>query len=399
MTITQHTVVKPKVLLEAAVEALGENLIVSNLVTRRTDFAPFFGAEGDTVSQRVEGTLPVRLYGVRNDRSKPIVTDTYKETVVNVTIDAERPYSATRLTDEQRMWDFNDGWARLINAQTKTLGNYLEHSVLNQILGAPVERVIKIDDGATAVKAAIAINQDVYFNAVIDATTSLDRMRVPGGEQMIALCGYEFANRIVKSNRLIAYTGAGAGALASAELGTIANVRFVMDRSVPAMDAILFSKSAFISYNACAPVPESVKQGSTINKDGYALRWLQDYESSFLSDRSVFDTFHGSAYTRDRISVFDGVSQHVIDDANDYFVRAIKLTVDPAATAKEPGDGKTDTPGGDAKSFLALAYHNKFTDVPTNPGSAWYPLAGNFPADVQPEPPVGGKAPVVDPEG
>lgn len=397
MTITQHTVVKPKVLLEAAVEALSENLIVSNLVTRRTDFAPFFGAEGDTISQRVEGTLPVRLYGVRNDRSKPIVTDTYKETVVNVTIDAERPYSATRLTDEQRMWDFNDGWARLINAQTKTLGNYLEHSVLTQILGAPVERVIKVDDSATVVKAAIAINQDVYFNAIVDATTSLDRMRVPGGEQLIALCGYEFANRIVKSNRLVVDHGAGAGAFSSAVLGTMAGVTFVVDRSVPAMDAIMFAKSAFVSYNATAPVPDSVKQGATINKDGYALRWLQDYESSYLSDRSVFDTFHGSAYTRDRISVFDGVSQNVIDDKNEYFVRAIKLTVDPSATAKEPGDGKDDTPGGDAKSFLALAYHNKFTEVPSSPGAAWYPLAGNFPTDSQPEPPVGGKAPVEGP--
>ena len=395
MTLVQHTVVKPQILLEAAVAALEENLIVSNLVTRRTDFAPFFGAEGDTISQRVEGTLPVRLYGVRNDRSKPIVTDTYAETVVNVTIDAERPYSATRLTDEQRMWDFNDGWARLISKQTKTLGNYLEHSVLKQILGAPVERIVKIDDGATAVKAAIAINQDVYFNAVVDATTSLDRMRVPGGESLIALCGYEFANRIVKSNRLVVDNGAGAGAFASAKLGTMAGVTFVVDRSVPPMDAILFSKSAFVSYNACAPVPDSVKQGSIINKGGYALRWLQDYESGYLSDRSVFDTFHGSAYTRDRISVFDGVSQNVIDDQNDYFVRAIKLTVDPTAVDKAPGDGKSDTPGGDAKSFLAMAYNGTFTDVPASPGAAWYPLAGNFPDPATNEVPlpVGGKAP------
>ena len=75
MTYTPHLKVKPQVLIQAAVSALNDSLVISNTVTKRNDLATFFKAEGDTISQRVKGTVPVRQYTPRNDRSQPIITD------------------------------------------------------------------------------------------------------------------------------------------------------------------------------------------------------------------------------------------------------------------------------------------------------------------------------------
>lgn len=102
MTYTPHLKVKPAVLVESAVAALRDQLVISNTVTKRSDMTTFFKSAGDTISQRVKGTVPVRTYTARNDRSQPIITDQYQETVVTVTISADRPYSAIKMTDEQR---------------------------------------------------------------------------------------------------------------------------------------------------------------------------------------------------------------------------------------------------------------------------------------------------------
>ena len=90
MSYTTSTKVKPDVLVEAAAEALSDKLVISNTVTKRNDTKKFFSAEGDTISQRVKGTLPVRQYDPRNDRAEPIRTDTYHETKVDITLDAKR---------------------------------------------------------------------------------------------------------------------------------------------------------------------------------------------------------------------------------------------------------------------------------------------------------------------
>ena len=377
MTYTPHLRVKPQMLVEAGLEALTDKLVIANTVTKRTSFEPFFGAAGDTISQRVKGTLPVREYAPRNDRSQPIVTDTYSETVVSMTISASRPYSAVKLTDEQKDWDFAGGWGDITSAQIDALGNYLEHGVLTQILSAPYELIVKVQD-ATSFKADDKrVNQDRFFNAVVDVTAGMKKMRSPG-DTYFAICGVDFATELRKSQKLILATGRGDGALASAEIGTIAGVTFVESTHIKSDEAYVYAKSGFLVYTATASIPQSVPFGSRASANGWALRWLMDYDTAYLTDRSVYDCFSGYAFVKDYVKVFDGQANEIISPEQ-YFVRGARLVLDSSAVAaKKPGDGKTDTPGGDANSFLAKVFNGQ-TVTPANVQGAPYPLGGNYP--------------------
>lgn len=376
MAYTPHLTVKPQVLVEAGVEALSDKLVISNTITKRNDTAKFFAAEGDTITQRVKGTLPVREYAPRNDRSQPIVTDTYSETTVDVKIDVIRPYSAVKLTDEQKDWDFNGGWGDITDAQTETVSQYIEHGVLKQIVNAPYERIIVAKDTAAGLTAAREASQDVYYNMVVEAKKALRLMRTPS-ETLVCVVGVDFEEALLKSNRLIKHEGRGDDALASATLGTIAGVQFVSSTHIAADEAYMYAPSGFVAFTGAPSIPRSVPFGATASANGWALRWLMDYDTGFLTDRSVFDTFAGYAYTEDHIQVFNGESQHLISPEK-FFVRGVKLGLSSSGLKeKTPGDGSTSTPGGSPESYLAKAYNLKHVSTTTGKGEP-FPLGGNY---------------------
>lgn len=377
MTVEQHLVVKPQTLVEAGVAALADKAVNSALVTRRTDFQRFFNNEGDTITQKVPGTLPVRLYDPRNDRSQPIITDVYSETSVNITLAMTRPYSAVRITDEQKEWDYAGGWGNITNAQMETVSQKIEAGVTSQILNAAYERVVKIDDTVAKLKAAREAGEDLYYNGVIDATSALRRMRV--NEPVVALIGWDFESKLIKSGRWTKDAGTGDSALTTATLGVLAGVQFVRSNFVKPDEALLFTKSAFLLYTGVHKPAEGATFSKIASAGGYSLRWTMDYEGGYLASRSVFDTLAGYATTKDHIQVYNGESQHLISP-DTFFVRGVKIALGSStAVEKAPGDGKTDTAGGKVDSYLALAYNNKFvaTELPTGKP---YPLGGNFPA-------------------
>jgi hypothetical protein len=384
MTYSPSLRLKPQVLVDAALTALEEKLVISNTVTKRADAKTFYAAQGDTISQRVKGTVPVRTYAPRNDRATPIVTDTYEETSVSLTISQDRPYSAIKLTDEQKDWDFN-GWAPIIETQTEALGDYLEQGVLNSILNAPYERTILIDNSDAAYTAAQKRQQDLFYNAVVEAKSSLRKMRTPD-TTFTCLVGLDLADELVKSNKLVKVQGTGDSALSNSSIGTLAGVNFVPSVHIPSDQAFMYASSGFLCFTGVASIPNSVPFGATASANGWALRWLMDYDTSYLTDRSVFDTFMGTAYTKDRLKVIDqqGIG-HV--GTEEFFVRGVKLGIKGGSlgsTEKKPGNGATDTPGGSANSWLAKVW-NQTTLTTTIPDGTPFPLGGNFPeAPVEP---------------
>lgn len=370
MVYQPHLKVKPEVLVQAALSGLSDTLVISNTVTKRSDMKRFFASAGDTISQRVKGTVPVRTYTPRNDRSQPIITDTYSETVVTVTISADRPYSAIKLTDEQRDWDFQDGWGDIMQAQTESLSGYLEHGVLNKILDAPYERIVKV-------AATDPAGQDRFYNAFVEAKKALRLMRSPM-DSVVAIVGLDFEEQLLKANRLIKDQGTGDSALTTATLGTIAGVRCISSTHIPADEAYIYDSSAFLVFTGVPSIPQSVPFGQTASAGGWALRWMMDYDTAYLTDRSVLDCYFGTDYVTDYLKVYDGRSNEIISPEK-YFVRGIKVVLNTSAVAaKAPGDGGTSTPGGAVGSFLDKVYHQQNV-TPTDVMGAPWPLGGNYP--------------------
>lgn len=352
MAYIEHTTVKPQDIVDTGIEVLKLRSVASNLVTR-SGFEKFVGQEGDTVNVRVKGSLPVRTYGWRNDRSAPLVTDTVTDKVVPIKVELDRNYSGVKLTDESKLFDFGGSWGDLFERQTDALVNYNETQIANQVLSAPYEVVRPVDITPGALEAQAKLNRDPIFNAFVDAKADLKKMRSPGSGY-VALVGAEFAAEIQKNQKLATAQGNGDSALASATVGSIAGVTIVEDPLIPDDEAHIFVKSAFIFYNAAPIVPSSVPYGAAAASGGFALRWLMDYDTSFATDRSLFDTFVGYDYTRDAIEIQDVNGRPYISD-DLFFTRGVKLVLN-GTTTKVPGDGKTDTAGGDPTSYLALAY-------------------------------------------
>lgn len=358
MGYIEHTTVKPQTIVDAGVEILKLRSVASNLVTRQ-GFEKFTGQEGDTINVRVKGSLPVRNYGWRNDRSQPMVTDTIQDTVVPIKVELDRNYNGVKLIDEAKLFDWDGGWGDIFERQTDALVNYNEAKIANQVIKAPYEVVRRVKNSASNLEAQAKVNRDPIFNAFVDAKADLKKLRAPG-TNYVALVGAEFAAELQKNQKLVTAQGNGDSALSSATVGTIAGVTVVEDPLVPDNEAHIFLKSAFIFYNAAPIVPSSVPYGAAAAAGGFALRWLMDYDTGFANDRSLFDTFVGYDYTKDLIEIQDEFGRaHVSEDL--FFTRGVKLILDPTGQKNDklPGDGKNDTAGGDPKSFLALAYGKK----------------------------------------
>lgn len=365
MVYNPHEVVKPQFIADAAVEGLKQRAVASHLVTRE-GFDKFTGIEGDTVNMRVKGSLPVREYAWRNDRSEPIKTDTFKDTVVQVKIDQTRNYSAVKLIDEDKLFDFEGGWGDIFARQTDALTNYNEVKILNHFVTAPYERVIVVDSTSTAIKGEAEKNRDNLFNAFVDAKRDLKKMRSPGTDYTF-IAGSAFAAEVQKSQKLVTAQGGGDSALASATLGSLAGVTVVEDPQLPEYEGYLFSKSGFVFYNAAPAIPNSAPFAASAAAGGFALRWIMDYDTSFATDRSLFDTFVGYGYTEDYIELQDARGQTFVSPDR-YFVRGVKLLLKTDDSAGEigaevkPGDGtRADLPGNSADSWLAKAFNGTLT--------------------------------------
>lgn len=344
MTYTEHGVIKPQLIADTGVTLLSEKLQVLNRFTKENPDR-FLQSHGDTVSVRVPGTLPVRQYGWRNDRSEPIKTDVYQETKVDITVNANDLYSAVRLTDEQKAFDFNGTWGRILDAQTNAIADGLNRRALGVINSVPFEYAQAVNTSAAAIKTAAEINQDVYFNAFIDAGRAMDRMRVPFSER-VALVGAEVAAEIRKSQKLILVTGDNSGgAFASAVLGNYAGFTVIYDATVKHDEALVLSKSGLAFWNYAPAVPDGAKKGAISSKNGISMRWLLDYDTAYQMDRSSWNTWYGFRHTEDKLVQINEDETQMLIGEDSYFTRGAKLIFGSGTGGWEPGDGKSPSNG------------------------------------------------------
>lgn len=378
MAYIEHKLVQDKDVIGTGEYLIGPKL---DVLQHFTSFAPeqFFGQDGDTVSVRIPGALPARKYGWRNDRTEPIKTDVYQETKVDMTLlPPENTYSAVKVTDEQKKYDLNGSFGRLTDAQTTTLARDINNIARGTILDAPYELAIGVDVRRAAVVAAMEINQDIYFNAFIDAGIALDRLGVPFSGRS-ALVGSAVAAEIMKSQKLLKVEGNNSDSIfASASIGSYAGFSIVRDQSnlVAADEALVFDSSGFLFWSYAPDIPEGAVRGARSNKNGIGLRWIVDYSAAYQMDRSTWSTWTAFDYSRDFVQGVD-TENNLAYGKDPFFVRGVKLIFKDGTGGWTPGDGNAaitnDRKGADPASELALYYNNQPLRTATTPVGNWYP--------------------------
>lgn len=374
--------VDPGAVARTGIELLDDKVVASALVTRES-FEQFRGKPGYTFETTVPGVLPYREYEWNNDRSEPIKTDDYTETVVSAKIEPNRIYSAIDWTDEQE-FEFGGAFGRAVDAQMDAVARGLEDRALAAIATAPYERVIRVDNTPTAIQAAADLGRDVFFNAIVDAKSALSKLRAPR-TNLVALASDEFADELEKNHKLTLNQGRGDTALAQSSIGAFAGVQFVRSNVVPAGQAILFDKTAFVLFTGAPRIPRSVPFGASVSHKGFGLSWLMDYSSGYLEDRSVFQAWVGSNHTLEHARQY---APH-IDSDDRYFVRGVKLGLADSVTERKPGDGSGSTPGSAADSVLAKVWNNTVPGITAGEGTYWpdhlrHPASAADPVDPTP---------------
>ncbi|MFF9095683.1 hypothetical protein ACF1AX_21420 [Streptomyces sp. NPDC014802] len=329
MPYTEHDVIKPEKIAATAAVALEESLVVP-AVFQREGIDQFKGAKGDAINIKVEGVLPYRTYGWRNDRSTEIQFDTYAEKTVQVTF-GDDVYSGVQLTDEQNDFDLN-GWAKLMAKQTEAVGKGLEYEAVDYLLKAPY-----------SVTLGGAVSGRSLRKTLIRAREVMNKFRVPK-EQRTLLVGSGWENELLSDPDLNLASNVGdaeaVSALKEATLGRRYGFNIVTSDELPADTAIALVSSAFIFATGAPSVPQSVPFGAAASYNGVALRWIRDYDATRLTDRSIVNTYKGFRIVEDFLVGRDAQtpSQGFVSE-HQHFVRAIKLDLDATADVLPDPDG------------------------------------------------------------
>lgn len=350
-----HQVVKPEKIAATAAVLLEQALVVP-AAFQREGIDQFKGAEDDTINVVVEGVLPFRTYGWRNDRSTSIQFDEYTERKIPVTFGGDI-YNGVRLTDEQNDFDLN-GWTKLARKQTEALGRGLEQKAVAHLLGADYEVILATPEDAA--------EQGKMRSSLIRARAALNKLRAPGTRRTLFV-GSNWEQALLEDEKLNLASNVGeqeaVSALREATIGRRYGFDIVHAPELPSNEAYAFVESAFIFATGAPTVPQSVPFGATASHKGVALTWLRDYETEKRRDRSVFNTYQGFRSVTDTLIGVDADTQQAYVGEYEHFVRGIKLTLGGEDVIPQVTTGT----GAAAKKATELAKITKINELAKAP--------------------------------
>lgn len=342
MPTTPHILVKPQKLIATAVGMLSDELIIPQLFQKES-IDKFKGAENDTVNVPVEGVLPFRDYAFRNDRTSPIEFDSITERKIPVSFGGN-VYSAVKLTDEQYDFDLN-GWSDVLRPQVKAVARGLGRRAVNTL----TNQAYNVTIGNAGVNLR---------GALIEARAVLNKFHAPT-ENRYMLVGSSFEAALLEVDKLVLASSVGddraSAAVTNATLGQLFGFKIIVDLTIPADAAYAFASSGFIFVSGAPAVSASVPFGATTSFENIALRWVRDYDPTYMQDRSVVNTYAGFRSVTDVLVRWDNGANSEVVSTGEHFVRGIKLLL----------DGASDYPA--AASELAI-----FTGV--SDASVWTPV-------------------------
>lgn len=302
---------KPEKVIEFFLGMVGRELLGPDLITRVSeDF--FKGAQNDTVSMKVGNLRAVaRDYEFRT-RTAPIVMDDIEGgDTIPITLD-RHVYSATALTDEQLTLDNIEFATDVLTPQVEAVvGNY-ESKVVAAFRGA---------QAASTVTSTLATDPHLI---AIEARRLMNSYQVAPYSGRVFLIGSDVEAAWLASTRLSSVDKIGnvSDAVREAVVGSLAGSPVITHPNLLPNEAYYFHKSSFVQGSVAPVAPRGAVVSAKASRNGYAARWLMDYDPNFLRDRSVVSSFIGINEILDERDA----NGDIIDGADNVRVVPITLT-------------------------------------------------------------------------
>lgn len=304
-----NTFLKPTVIANTAVGLLYRELVVVRTMwTDAINPGEFQGAFADTVTMRVPARRSARTRVLRAGTA--ITNDTSVEFGVDVKLDTD-VYNGAPITDEEFSLDIADFGGQILMPQIRAVAEGLEDIGIAEIEGATYPAGMTID--ADASDLVVSGNTDWYLVA-LRAKRLLDAQSVPG-EQRTLLIALDIAEDIMRTDRFTRNDSIGApatDALQSATLTRIAGFNVIPCTGLDEGQAFAYHRTAFVLAARAPRVPQGVNmgtqrglaeaQGAAGSFGGIGVRWIMDYDYTNTTDRSLVNTWAGTASVVDPIT-------------------------------------------------------------------------------------------------
>jgi hypothetical protein len=315
---------KPEKIVDFFLAMVGRELLGPDLITRVSeDF--FKGAQNDTVSMRIGNLRAVaRDYEFRT-RTAPIVLDDIEGgDTIPITLD-RHVYSATGLTDEHLTLDNLEFATDVLVPQVEAVvGNY-ESKVVAAFRAAQVKHTV-----------TSTLEEDPHLVAT-EARRLMNSEKVAPYSGRIFLVGSDVEAAWLTSDRLSNADNIGnvSDAVRDAVIGRLAGAPVVVHPELNPSEAYYFHKSSFVMGSVAPVAPRGAVVSAKTSRNGYAARWLMDYDSAYLRDRSVVSSFIGINEILDERVGGDGADKgDIVADPDN--VRIVKLTLTGTGSVLTP---------------------------------------------------------------
>lgn len=307
---------KGKKIVSQGLGLLRRELLLPRLVVRKGK-ADFLGAEDDTVNIRIPSILKGREYEWRT-RNQKIVTDLLKELSIPITLN-KHPYSAVGITDEEMTLDIASFGEQVARPQIEAVAEKLETYIAVAMEEANYRHEVTFEAPDPEDENSFA-----FYNAVVDARQALNQENVPPQGRKILL-GANVEAAALRSKHLVKVDESGTDdTLREAKIGRILGFDVIGNcNSVDPDFAVAMSPTAFAFGNVAPVVPDGAKAGATMVHDSLAMRWIRDYDSDYLRDRSVYSAFAGATSVEDG-RILD-VESEDFGELTEENVRAVKI--------------------------------------------------------------------------
>lgn len=310
---------KSEKIISQGLGLLQRELVLPRMVVRY-GVADFRGAKNDTITIRIPSLLKGREYEWRT-RSAPIEVDELNEYSIPVTLD-KHVYNAVQITDEELTLDIMSWGEQVARPQIRAVAEVLEGYIATAMDTANYRHEVSFveDDDPDSRE---------FYTAAIEARKWLNVENVPAAGRVIVL-GSNAEAAALNSGHLVKVDQAGSdSALRDAIIGRIAG--FTVLGNVNSVDpdfAVAMHPTAFALANVAPLVPDGASAGATMTFDSLAMRWIRDYDSDYLRDRSVYSSFAGAASVEDGRDLTSDVDAG-FGELTDENVRAVRINFTP----------------------------------------------------------------------
>lgn len=297
-----NTFLRPSVIARATVGLLFRELTVARTVwTDAINPGEFSGALNDTVTMKVPARRVARKRTLR--AGTPIVNDVSVEFGVPVKLDTD-VYNGAPITDEELTLDITDFAGQILSPQVRAVVEGVDTEIIDEIENADYPAGMIVDP--TDADFVVSGETDWYF-AALRARKLLNNNHVPQ-EGRTLLIGTDIEEQIMRSDRFVRFDSRGneaASALEGATIGRIAGFDVVLSTEVEDDAAYAYHRTAFVLATRAPLVPRgatmaqvrnaAVGMGASEFYNGLSVRWLMDYDYTNTTDRSLVNTWVGTA--------------------------------------------------------------------------------------------------------